>query len=1125
MTESINVISIQQSLQDLSDVRDVDRYYLLEEMAKDTKFNKETMLAFDEMYYDYRPLPNVNSFKDILLSQVLMDSRYIPTVQLDITAKGNEPWKYYVPKDVPPKTTRTVLPRRKKILFKIGDKVSNFIAPQGQIIDIVSINNKLLDKYLKSMFMTTSFINEHNLMKNKNFINCANIKVSQMVISLKAIDLEPEYTAFIKNFKDFNVFADKYYTEDSFIIDILRLNLRGVLISYMEDNYIPIEAYKRLLSKEENKKKKVQHDLTKNKLQIKLKVYTNILKNNFGNKYKISGKLSTILTELPKDIQKYVEDEYSKKMTYNEAVCANKCPHVKLFKDMNKVKSVLQKKEYLEQLETFMLNKEELQKFIVCRRCKFNIICPHLYRMIKLTIDNRAGMSIRKELEMYIDPLIDNNFKSYCKICHEQMFDANFDEIQGEFSSYRIIYTELYKFSWSKIFEIYPTLRFNPRITPFDMGNYLIFAFFPLMVKSKIPTVEIAINMYIQSNEVSPTLKVCVLCYIYGYILNIIRAYISDPDPRYTKVGLEENITSRNTSKYAEAILKRFISMHRSIFNTAEDINIEELFTDIYVNIAQVGKGFYIESLGNPNTMIFAKIITDSTFNYAYHIANLIKDVKLELKPTIQYYEKSIEQVLGKSVQSITRGTNSFDYTTIYLPKDDNTLTKTFDDNLHFKTVLKSMQGRAIRNYQVFIQRVKDQEYDMEPLLKKERIYILYSIIMTAICQFVMKATKMYKGRFYTTDPHITAVYNENGIEHNWDTIVYSDGTEVLKKDAGLKKQGRIVNYKSSTTGILRTQTNRLNQHKTREAYFRKMNKKVFFEFYKTRCPKGGLHEFGKAICTKCGYIDNKYDNTYYEKYKKNYEKETEILENAVHSNTKEKKIPRKNVVSDWRYNKQAIIEASKLVSIPLAVLGSIGAMENRTPTEVYTDQKRPDLPKYRNDLQLIMLMDHYYNTACIYNQMRSNNIIEYDQLVKFLKSNGIEASDISNFKNYLPDNLYLKYNKTVDEVRNDKTKSPEEIYKVYLQSLYAFIYDISTINTKTKKIAIYLLNNIINQELATCLSNGKYDRTLFKRKDTSNINLDVTEGNNGYDPVFEEELNPDDAFDYHDTDFPVNAN
>ena len=156
---------------------------------------------------------------------------------------------------------------------------------------------------------------------------------------------------------------------------------------------------------------------------------------------------------------------------------------------------------------------------------------------------------------------------------------------------------------------------------------------------------------------------------------------------------------------------------------------------------------------------------------------------------------------------------------------------------------------------------------------------------------------------------------------------------------------------------------------------------------------------------------------------------------------------------------------------------------------------------------------------------MRSNNIIEYDQLVKFLKSNGIEASDISNFKNYLPDNLYLKYNKTVDEVRNDKTKSPEEIYKVYLQSLYAFIYDISTINTKTKKIAIYLLNNIINQELATCLSNGKYDRTLFKRKDTSNINLDVTEGNNGYDPVFEEELNPDDAFDYHDTDFPVNAN
>ena len=157
---------------------------------------------------------------------------------------------------------------------------------------------------------------------------------------------------------------------------------------------------------------------------------------------------------------------------------------------------------------------------------------------------------------MYVDPLIDNRFVSFCKICHDELFDANYDEIAGELSSYKIIYSELYKFTWSKIFEIFPTIKFNPRISPFDFGLYLLYAVFPLLIKSRIPTVEVAVNMYVQTNELSPKLKICLLCYIYGYILNMIRVYIANPDPRYVKIVLDEGVTSRNTSKYAEIILK-----------------------------------------------------------------------------------------------------------------------------------------------------------------------------------------------------------------------------------------------------------------------------------------------------------------------------------------------------------------------------------------------------------------------------------------------------------------------------------------------------------------------------------------------------------------------------------------
>ena len=142
MTETtINVISVQQSLQDLSDVRDIDRYELLLEIAKETKFDKETVLAFDCMYDDYHRAPNVNSFADILLNYVLKDKKYIPTVKLDLAAKANDPWKYYIPKDVPQGTMRAVLPEHRKIIIE-GTKPITLIAPQGQIVDILNINKK-----------------------------------------------------------------------------------------------------------------------------------------------------------------------------------------------------------------------------------------------------------------------------------------------------------------------------------------------------------------------------------------------------------------------------------------------------------------------------------------------------------------------------------------------------------------------------------------------------------------------------------------------------------------------------------------------------------------------------------------------------------------------------------------------------------------------------------------------------------------------------------------------------------------------------------------------------------------------------------------------------------------------
>lgn len=1128
MTENINVISIQQVFQDLSDIRDVDRHYLLEDIAKSLPIERETVLAFDVMYYDYKSPIKVNSFKELLIEQVLLSKNYTPKVKLDLTAKGNEPWVYYIPKEIPKNTMRTVLPIKKKILYDSGDKEKYIMAPKGQIIDVININGLQIKDNLKSMFMSVKFGKEYYYTKNKNKINCNNIIISNEKTMLTSIKLDSNYESFINNFKDFVNFPDKYYYEESFVSNVISNNLLNPLLQFLDESYVDNKYIKMLINQKENDIKRVAIQKEKDKKNVELKIYSNIIYNNFGDKYKIKGRLSTILSNLPRDVRKYVEDEYRKKVIYNQSIINNKCPHVKIYQKMNKTKSFIQKKKLLEELETYMQNPNEVKKHITCKKCKFNIICPHLYIMTKLQISNRSGMSIRQALHTYVDPLIDNKYKSFCKICHDEIYDANYDEIQSEFASYKVIYTEMYKFTWSKLFEIFTTLKFVPRINPFDFGLYILFAIFPLLVKSKIPTVEIAINTYIQTSELTPKLKIIVLCYIYAYILNIIRVYISDPNPRYVKIILQENISSRNTSKYAEAILNRFNGMYRSIYNLTEGINIQELFTEIYMNIAQVGKNFFLETTGNVDAIVFNKIIHNTTFNYAFHIGALLKDIKISIKPTVVDYEKSIEDILGKTVNSITRGINRFDYSNIYIPKTDESITRIYDKELTIKNVMKSMKGRAIRNYQEYIKRVKgDKDYNIEALFKKEKIYKQYSNIVSTVCQMVMEATKKATKRKYLIDPHITAVYDENGEKHVWDIIIYKDGSEVKKSEPHPKKQSLIVDFKSSKTGVLMTQTQKLDWYTTKDAYLNNIKKSAFFNFFTVKCPIEGLHLFKSGVCTKCGYVDGKKSIEYYKKYKKVFESETSAISNTWYEREKEPNIKHKDKVeiSNWKYNKISTIEVSKLITTPLSVLEFIGAMEGYTVDQVYKGIDRPPLPKYKNSLQLILLMNHYYNTCSIYNQLRSGIIMDYDPFVNVIKENGMEVSELANFINYLPKDIYEQYNKVIEEVRNDSTKTPEDWYKVYSESLFNLIEKISKINDKTKKIAKYLANNIIHQELSTCLSNGKFDRSLFKSKNLNSVSLDAVKENDDYNPEYEEPVNKEDMFDYNDIDYALDQN
>ena len=1122
MERNIRIINVEKGYKDLITIDDYDLRELLTELSEGCNLKLSEMLSFADSIYNYKIPPKIDSFKENVINYILTDQKMIPHIQLDLITKGNKPWEYYVPKSEPKNSLRIRLTSRKKVSFTYLDQKVFLIMPEREIIDILKINSIDISDY-KSLYLTTKYYKDQNnsaLEKDKKYDKVVVSYENKMI----PVELDYNYQVFVSDINSVykNKYSNIFYSEKQFIADT-DISLFQGLIDFVYNKEIDPYLLSKLKNDYIDKEQTYINNINRYKAENKNASIKYLIKKYFPDTYNMNPRNNYLqmFRQINDKNQKLILKEYDAIMEYKKMSKNNNCIHKVLVRDMRNARTVKEKKYKYKDILSLIANPNEKNKMHTCKKCSFNIICPHITETIKIIFNNGSQDDYDRALEKYKNPIIVSEFESFCKICNEKLYDFNFEEIREE--TYNITFKEIFKYIWSQGINIFSNLKVTPKINVFDFCSFMIYNILPIMTKSKVIIVSEEINNFLKTNELTVSMKGIIIMYIYGFILNMIRVNITNPDKTYVRVRFSDMEKEKDISKYADEIVKKFQTIHRSVFNQLTNTDIGQNLIDIYIELASSNISFSIKRINSLETIIFNEIIQDTIFNYSLYISTLTNfiDIPRDEIISITDYENIIEKILGTTVTSLANNPKKNTYLNVYQPDYENeksvqiynTIMK--KEKLNFSDLKQIQRGRSIISFKYYMKIISnvDKNINIEELKQNEEKINDVLILNKILYQMELRATKMWKRSLKTR--MLSCVYNEEGKLHNFDTYIFKDGSESLIGIKTTTPNRLIIDFKDSKTGIKRSEACNLNLKKVEENFLINSKENIFYNFYLIKCPETGIHDFKNGIsCSKCNLTKGVRDKKYYEKYYKVFIEENKIIDNIDKFKVKDSILNRETPkeFTKWSQNSKSIVEISLISNIEKSAINSIGAMEGRTVKEVKSNVKRPPLPNNKYEPQIVISLSHFYNSIGFYNNLIYGTI-ENEKFLKYLKNENIKVTDISNVKNKLPKDLFVKKIKFINKFYDSYNISYNKVYECIIQTLCDFIMDIYSIDNKyIKHIAIFIIKNIMETEFQTCLSEGNYEKTLFKNATNDYI------GSIGDDITFDAEVN-DENFDAENKD------
>ncbi len=798
----------------------------------------------------------------------------------------------------------------------------------------------------------------------------------------------------------------------------------------------------------------------------KINSYKIIIENKLGAvrigemEYRIKLKPSLlsdaakILSLLTKNERKIVELEYTKQQQYLMAVLNNKCPHVKLYRQLRRTVFDDQRRKLYHSLEKFF-DKHSFTKtgftkasfgkktMVKCNNCKFDVICPHLQELTSMELRDASMKEVQSKMNKYIDKVaLGGNY--YCSICGEVIITLGVlgeSEINPDIS----IDDELKSFIWGEIMSLMKFIKFKVVLNVNNFINSIRDACYPYMydiekhiLKSKTHSAE----------DIKSRKRLFATIYALAYIVRLISSnekYITFKDFRPTS----KNILADLIRHAIEIIL----NTRNVIIREMPGINNEIIKTKLIDAYKSMQSGEI--NLQNDTDNILSVLLLDDVFKYVHNINNINRCLHNIRMGTPAAH---VDHDMGKSVSDMEKATDVFD--SVNVPKFgskwgvgpfDNIGEFNAKNTLNVNLIDTLYPGYTARSFELFIYKLKNHLY-LEPLfvdvnanvadnsinavLREPHMVMQekYAELRNKEIQF-LKYRDLLAVKNYSRPPQtgsrqwsrqvvsLGRVFDQNGNPHKWDVFITNKGQEMQLWEinklllSGIKFTDTITDKKCSICGTLFSKSDTLDEVKIRNSLALKHIIENFYIYYENRCPLGGIHEFaGDGKCKKCGVntamIFGK-NNEYFQKFKDKY-----AMERDQPQQKQPEPPPVKVVTIDaeglkkWSFNFNIILDLANKLKINNKLISALGAVEKQEYTNVISGVYIPLDAEERDNTRIYVVDSYVKNLITEYNMVRFFHKMTKPphDLTALVDKSGINRYQLADLEKKLPE-IYGNYN------------------------------------------------------------------------------------------------------------------
>lgn len=705
------------------------------------------------------------------------------------------------------------------------------------------------------------------------------------------------------------------------------------------------------------------------KLSMYMRILQQFLSSKRFNELKSLPSTDSLLRELNAREKEKLLLEYTIEQKYIESVINNNCPHVQLYQRLRRTIDIVAKQGLLRKLSEYYDAKYAKNKLVECKKCKYNIICPHIIEMIE---NARVPVGVMREiLRKYIADDLSRNGGQYCRICGEVMFSRV--DLEEDLHAESEFDDALRSIVWSEVALIVRQMNFEHAIDTTRFISEIRNSVYPA---ADIIDVDLSRNQSHTLIEIShrKSLFISILA-----MAKIIQAVFNNSSLYLP--GQRKAAASRVTLKSLFELGAEFVFNTHNVAITSiggmTRENIQEKIRLAYEHlgseVASVEK-IKTETVDEMRHFIvydpsydwiasMNKISGPDTFNRVF---NLEKLKKLQAGESIYKAAKmpfSAAKSFSERVFSFWMSTVLGKEPKMFYSSPDSPSLLLTPEYVEFMKI----GAELIAEEKKFTDRdrSKDVNWSSSRLRGKKEVQLV--------------------------QVRLGEIYDEDGAEHVFDQFIVAGKTYKRNELRDIMISGRtdsvfgagaiisklIKDRVCSVCGVKESLMSKLDEEKIMRALENKTRIGGFFKFYEKRCPSGvsTLHEWDQTgfTCQKCGLnlSATKVERlNYYREYKDIYKKQREISRQSLlkHEHNIDYSVPK----PDWKENFQYVIDVANVANVEPREIQYIGAYEGVDHEDIINGKYTPVVVEKRNDTRVWVVHGIVTNLISSFERLRN---------------------------------------------------------------------------------------------------------------------------------------------------------